>query len=165
MKLSKRQLYHLFVEFYYMFFSEIEVSIKLKNKKYSELYQLNEAKDAYKVFKKVFNADTIEWKEEMVMLCLNNAGKLIGFYKLAAGGTSLVVTDIKVLAIVALQSTASAVVIGHNHPSGNLTPSNADEKMTKELKQGLKFIGIRLVDHLIITNEGFYSFQENSSKK
>lgn len=144
-----------------MFFSEIEISIKLKNKKYSELYQLKEPKDAYKVFKEVFNADTIEWKEEMIMLCLNNTGKLIGFHKLASGGTSSVVTDVKVLAIVALQSTASSIIIGHNHPSGNLTPSNQDKIMTKEIKQGLNFIGIALVDHLIISTEGFYSFKND----
>ena len=144
-----------------MFFSEIEISIKLKNKKYSELYQLKEPKDAYKVFKKVFNADTIEWKEEMIMLCLNNAGKLIGFHKLASGGTSSVVTDVKVLAIVALQSTASSVIIAHNHPSGNLTPSNEDKNMTKEVKQGLAFIGIALADHLIVSTEGFYSFKND----
>ncbi len=144
-----------------MFFSEIEVSIKLKNKKYSELHQIKNAKDAYDVFKKVFNADTIDWKEEMIMLCLNNCGKLIGFYKLASGGTTSVVTDVKVLGIVALQSTASSVIIGHNHPSGELLPSEDDKITTKKIKRGLEFIGIALLDHLIITKEGFYSFSEN----
>ena len=120
--------------------------------------QISSSKDGYNVFREIFNADTIDWVEEAIVLCLNRANKVVGFYKLSVGGMSGTVMDPKIVFTVALNCGASSIIVAHNHPSGNLNPSDADVRITQKLKGAGELLDIQLLDHIIITDEGYYSF-------
>jgi len=141
-----------------MTFPEIQISVSFKGQKKTELKKISSSKDAETVFRLLFNADQIEWVEEFVMLCLNQANKVVGFYRVSKGGMTGTVADIRVMATVGLQCCANQIIVAHNHPSGNLQPSTADRNLTAKLKDALNLLDIRLLDHLIITDEGYLSF-------
>jgi DNA repair protein RadC len=139
---------------------EIEISIKFKGAK-SKLQSIHTYDDIIGVLRKIFNADQMDWCEEMVMICLNNNRKLIGYYKVSKGGMQHTVADPRVIATVALQSAATMVIIAHNHPSGVLMPSTNDKEVTLRIRDGLALLDIQLLDHIIMTSEGYFSFATN----
>ena len=98
--------------------------------------------------------------EETYALLLNRANKALGFSKISVGGTTGTIVDIKVIFQTALKSNASSIILCHNHPSGNLKPSEADIKITRSIKEAGKLMDIPLADHLIITDESYYSFAD-----
>jgi DNA repair protein RadC len=141
---------------------EIKINLSFDKKiKKSELITIQSSTDAYKVFKQIFNADTFDWVEESIILCLNRANKVVGFYKISSGGTTGTVVDPKVIFTVALNCAASGIILAHNHPSGNLQPSQSDKDITIKLKDAGKLLDINVLDHIILTDEGFYSFTDN----
>ena len=141
---------------------EIKISVSFdKNLKKSELLKITSSKDAYHIFKRVFNADTFHWSEEFILLCLNNSNKVVGFYKLSSGGMTGTVVDVRMIFTTALNCLATAIIIAHNHPSGTLQPSEADKAITRRIKEASKTLDISVLDHLIITDEDFYSFADN----
>lgn len=100
----------------------------------------------------------IQIQEVFVAVFLNYANRPIGYMIVGVGGIAGVVADTTIIAMTALKSLASGVVICHNHPSGNLRPSQADLDLTKKLNGMLFELGIKLLDHIIITSDGFFSF-------
>ena len=140
---------------------EIKISVSFdKILKKSELMKITSSRDAYEIFKRVFNADTFDWCEEVVMLCVNNSNKVVGFYKISSGGMTGTVIDVRMIFTTALQCLATSIIIAHNHPSGTLIPSDADKAITKKIKEAGKFLDINVLDHLIITDENYFSFQD-----
>lgn len=138
---------------------EIKISVSFdKILKKSELIKITSSRDAYEIFKRVFNADTFDWCEEVVMLCVNNSNKVVGFYKVSSGGMTGTVIDVRMIFTTALQCLATGIIIAHNHPSGTLTPSDADKAITQKIKEAGKFLDINILDHLIITDESYFSF-------
>ena len=138
---------------------EIKISVSFdKILKKSELMKISSADDAYQIFKRVFNADTFDWCEEVIMLCVNNSNKVVGFYKISSGGMTGTVIDVRMIFTTALQCLATGIIIAHNHPSGTLQPSEADKNITKKIKEAGKFLDINILDHLIITDESYFSF-------
>jgi DNA repair protein RadC len=119
--------------------------------------QIQTPDDIIKILRSVFNSDTFNWTEEMVLISLNRSNYVIGFNKLASGGFSGVVCDPKVIMTIALQTAASSIILAHNHPSGSLKPSVADIEITKKIKNACSFLDINLLDHIILTNEGYTS--------
>ncbi len=102
----------------------------------------------------------IEVQEHFIALYLNQANKIIGYYHHSTGAINATLVDVEIVAAVALKTLAKSVVISHNHPSGNLSPSEADRSLTRRLKEALKLFDITLIDHLVITQNGYYSFAE-----
>jgi DNA repair protein RadC len=98
--------------------------------------------------------------EEFKILLLNRAGRVIGCYEVSFGGFAGTVADPKVIFAVALKSCASSIVLAHNHPSGNLKPSQSDINLTQKLIQAGKYLEINVLDHIILTREGYYSFAD-----
>lgn len=141
---------------------EIKISLSFdKNVKKSELFKIGSSRDAADIFREVFNADTFHWCEEVVMLCLNNSNKVVGFYKISSGGITGTIIDVRMVFTVALNCAATSIIIAHNHPSGTLTASEADKQITRKLKQASEFIDIKLLDHLILTDESYFSFADD----
>jgi DNA repair protein RadC len=141
---------------------EIEINVKFKNNvKRAELFKVTSSKDAADCFRTIFNADTINWTEESIILCLNRANQVIGFHKTSSGGTSGTIMDAKVIFTIALKSMAQGIIIAHNHPSGQLKPSDADLKITKNLREAGKLLDLPILDHIIITDENYYSMADN----
>jgi hypothetical protein len=106
----------------------------------------------------------IEVQEHFFAIYLNQANHIIGYYHHSTGTINSTPVDIEIVSAVALKTLAKAVIISHNHPSGNLYPSDADKVLTRQLKQALKLFDVYLIDHLIITKNGYYSFAEHSEK-
>jgi len=98
--------------------------------------------------------------EEFLILMLDPANRVLGYHVLSKGGISGTVADIRLLFSVALKSLASKIVIAHNHPSGRLVPSEKDVQLTQEIKRAGDLMNIPLIDHIIITKEGYYSFAD-----
>lgn len=143
-----------------MIVPEIEISVKYKNRPEQLMKLGSSSRQCYEVVKQLFNADQILWVEEFIMICLNRQGEMLGYYKVSKGGFTCTVVDVKVVATIALQCCASDIIVAHNHPSGNTKPSDADKYMTAKLKEGLQTLDIRLIDHLIITEENYLSFSD-----
>ena len=89
-------------------------------------------------------------------MLLNRVYQVLGYVNLAKGGANGCVIDTKVVMQYALKANASGVIMAHNHPSDNLMPSDADKKITEELKRALSHMGLSLLDHLIITSDEEY---------
>jgi DNA repair protein RadC len=134
-----------------------------KSIKKSELINITSSKCAVDILKNIFSQDTFGWTEEMILLCLNRANKPIAYYKISSGGTSGTVCDPKVVFSIALGTTASGIIIAHNHPSGNLQPSQADNILTKKIKEGGELLDIKLYDHIILTEESYYSYADEGN--
>lgn len=98
--------------------------------------------------------------EEFWVLYLNNANKVIAKYQLSKGGMTGTVVDVRIIFKSALESGAVAIVLCHNHPSGNLKPSEADKEITKKIKTAGKSLDINVLDHVIVTQNGYYSFAD-----
>ena len=139
---------------------EIKISFKVDKVKKSEMTQIKTSRQGYDVLREVFNADTIDWLEEAIVLCLNNANKVVGFYKLSTGGVTGTVMDPRIVFTVALNCGASGIILAHNHPSGTLRPSQNDIDITHKIREGGKLLDIKLLDHVIVTDEGYYSFAD-----
>jgi len=92
---------------------------------------------------------------------MNRANQTIGYAKISQGGITGTVVDTKIIAKYAVDCLASGIVLAHNHPSGNLQPSTQDLQLTKKLTEAMKLLDVSILDHLIITTEGYYSFVEN----
>jgi len=142
----------------YLKVSEIKLSYKNKYR-ISDRPTITQASQAYDVFKSLWS-DNIEFVEEFNVLLLNRANKVLGIVNISKGGVSGTVVDAKVIFSAALLSNASGVILAHNHPSGNTNPSDSDLKITRKLKNGGEFLDISVLDHLIITPEGFHSMAE-----
>ena len=98
--------------------------------------------------------------EEFWVLYLNNANKVITKNQLSKGGMTGTVVDVRIIFKSALESGAVGIILCHNHPSGNLKPSEADIEITKKVKTAGKSLDINVLDHLIITQNGYYSFAD-----
>lgn len=139
--------------------SEIEITYKT-NRPYNERHKVSSAKDAFELFLNNWNENKIELLEQSKILLLNRANQVLGISHLSTGGTSGTVVDTKQVFAVALKANASGIILAHNHPSGSLYPSDADDKITQKLYKAGKILDIEVLDHLIITKENYYSFAE-----
>lgn len=99
--------------------------------------------------------------EEFWILLLNRANKVMKRTKISTGGTAGTVVDAKIIFKKAMDDQASSIILVHNHPSGNLSPSQADITITKKLIEGGKLLDINVLDHLIIAGKSYYSFIDN----
>jgi len=98
--------------------------------------------------------------EEFWILYLNNSNKVIYKAQLSKGGITGTVVDIRLVFKMALEHNATSIILTHNHPSGKLLASDADIQITKKLKAAGQQLDITILDHIIITENGFYSFQD-----
>ncbi|MBF4465755.1 DNA repair protein RadC [Flavobacterium sp. LC2016-12] len=96
--------------------------------------------------------------EEFWVLFLNNSNKVISKSQLSKGGISGTIVDVRLVFKLALENGATGLILCHNHPSGNLQPSDADRQITKKIKQAGDSLDVKVLDHLIITETKYYSF-------
>ena len=137
-----------------------EISVSYSNTKKEKL-KVKNSKESYTILLDSWDKNIIELQEEFKVLLLNRSNTVLGVYPLSKGGVSGVVVDAKLVFSVALKCNASSIIVAHNHPSENLTPSEADKLITRKLKTAGKYLDIALLDHLIITKDNYYSFKDN----
>lgn len=124
--------------------------------------KITTSESASKVIRQ-FYFDDISIYESFFILLLNRANNTTGFAKISQGGTAGTVVDIKIIAKYAVDSLSPNIIICHNHPSGNKQPSDADLNITRKIKDALLLLDIKLVDHIIITENDFFSFADNGN--
>lgn len=98
--------------------------------------------------------------EEFWIVMLNRANKIITRYNVSKGGLTGTVIDVRLILKKALEVYAASMIISHNHPSGNLSPSDADIKITKKIKEAGQIMDIPVLDHIIVTDNGYFSFAD-----
>lgn len=112
-------------------------------------------------FIRPYYGDQIETRELFFAVFMNQANHVVGVYALSTGGLTGTVADIRLILATALLSMTNQIIVTHNHPSGNLEPSGADRALTEKLKHAGATHDIRLIDHIIMTEHGHYSFGDN----
>lgn len=105
---------------------------------------------------------TLEYRKQEVfaVVYLNRANRITQFEIISEGGMTGTVADPRIILKKALENDATSIVLCHNHPSGNLRPSKADELITQKIKQAAAFLDILVMDHIIVSNEGYFSFAD-----
>jgi len=139
--------------------NEIQLSYKHQTQ-YRDIATVQNSERAYTLLHNLWDQNRIELVEDFKMLLLNRACKVIGFYNVASGGTGGVIADPKLIFVAALKTNAASIILAHNHPSGNLAPSEQDKSFTKRLTDAGQLLDVKLQDHIIVTNDGYYSFAD-----
>lgn len=116
------------------------------------------AHDAATLLQSIYDADTVEHIEQVVLILLNRKCQMLGWAKIATGGITHTVMDVRIVFQIALNANATSFILSHNHPTGFANPSNEDIMVTKQIREAGKLLMIDLYDHIIYTPEGYYSF-------
>ncbi|MGJ1312189.1 JAB domain-containing protein [Sphingobacterium lactis] len=139
--------------------AEVQLVYKT-NVKPSMRPKVNSSRLAYQVLLESWDEDRIEFVEQFKVLLVNTANRILGVCEICTGGVAATYVDIKLIMTAALKANATGVILAHNHPSGNLQPSNADKEITKKIVMAGQILEIRILDHIIVTTEGYFSFQD-----
>ena len=121
---------------------------------------INDSNAAFDILATLFPQETICLQEQFVVLYLNRANRVIGSYQLSKGGITGTIADVRLILSVALKTLASGLILAHNHPSGNLKPSEADVSLTNKIKEAAKLMDIQVLDHIILSDCGYFSFAD-----
>lgn len=135
----------------------LELGRRRKQQEVRQKIQIKNSKDVYELYQSVM-CDLS--KEEFWVLLLNNNSRIIGNIKINSGGVDNVYIDVRDVLREALLQRATRIVIVHNHPSGNTQPSKADIEITKKIAQSADIMNIKLLDHIIVCEDKYYSFAD-----
>ena len=137
----------------------VEVELSYKNRvPYKERKKVQTSLDAYNLLINNHDDDTIDYKETFKVLYLNQASQVVGCFTLSQGGITSTCVDVRNILQGALLTNAVAMVLAHNHPSGNTRPSREDDKITNQISKAGELLNIKVLDHIIFTREDFYSY-------
>jgi len=136
----------------------LELGRRRKSTKTTERPRMNTSKDAYDMIA----GDLLDLHhEEFWIILLNQGNRFIKKFQVSNGGSKSVIVDPRLIFKKAIDHHAAGIVLAHNHPSGHLHPSAQDLQLTRKLVEGGKLLEVKIHDHLIVTQKGYYSFVEN----
>lgn len=135
----------------------LELSVRRKEDDKAEKKQITGSKDAYEIIRP-FLTDLNH--EEFHVLHFNRANLIIGHTQISSGGITGTVVDTRMVFKSALDLQSTSIILCHNHPSGNLRPSNEDISLTKKFREAGKLIDVSVMDHLIVSSGGYFSFAD-----
>jgi DNA repair protein RadC len=135
----------------------LELGKRRKIEEVIDRKKIESSKDVFQIFSSIVGDLPYE---EFWILLLNRSNRIIGRTKISQGGISGTVTDIRIILKIALDNMASSIILCHNHPSGNLIPSDSDVSITEKLKEGGKLMDINVLDHIIVSDTNYYSFAD-----
>ncbi len=139
--------------------AEIRLSYSSKVKP-SERPKITSSADAAEVLRCKWKKNRLGFVEEFKVLLLTRSNQVLGIVSISQGGLSGTVADPKLIFAAALKASASSILLAHNHPSGNLKPSEADIRLTRKLKEAGQFLDLPVLDHIILTQESYFSFAD-----
>ena len=143
-------------------FNIAEVQLSYRNTiPYDKRTKIRDAKDAYKVMLKIHDDDTLDYIETFKVLYLNQNNHILGCRTISEGGLASTCCDVRTILQGALLANAVGIILAHNHPSGNVTPSLSDIKTTNQSTKAAKQLDIQVLDHIIYTRENCYSFADD----
>lgn len=140
------------------FAGEITLAYKRTNIIYNE--RVRSSKSAFDFLEEIW-PDDINVRERFYALFLNNNNEILGYYEVSTGGLTSTIVDIRLLMTAAIKCLATSIIISHNHPSGADHPSKEDKSITDKIKSAAKLLDIKLLDHIILYNDWYYSFADN----
>jgi DNA repair protein RadC len=143
-----------------MLIKEVKLTTEKTGNKIPNFGKITSSTKAAEYCREFWHED-INIYESFFILLLNRQAKPIAWAKISQGGVTGTIVDPRIVAKYAIETLASGVICAHNHPSGALQPSDADISVTKKIKEGLKLFDIELLDHVILTEEGHYSFADH----
>jgi DNA repair protein RadC len=141
-----------------------EISISYTQKIKNDIrVNIKTSEAAATYLRKIWNKDTLNIHETFIVLLLNNSNYVNGYYTLSTGGITGTLVDIRLLFAIVLKSLSVSIILAHNHPSGNLKPSDSDLKLTEKIAKAGKLFDIKTLDHIILSPEGgYYSFADQN---
>ncbi|MBA4853452.1 JAB domain-containing protein [Emticicia sp. BO119] len=140
--------------------AEIEISYR-NTTPFNERILVNKSQSAYEILNASWDKDKIELVEQFKILLLNRQNHCLGIVNLSTGSSFGTPVDPRLVFAAALKANATALVLAHNHPTGNVSPTNDDIVTTKSLAKAAELFGIAIFDHLILSKDGFFSFGAN----
>lgn len=145
-------------------FTITEVELIYRNKlKKTDRPKIKSSMDAYNLLIQSWDHNKIDLLEEFKILLLDRNNACMGISNIAQGGVSACVVDPKIIFSTALKAKASGLIIAHNHPSGNLIPSQSDIDLTTKLHAGARLLEMAILDHLIVTDIGYHSMADEGT--
>ena len=136
---------------------EVKLSYKPK---FKNQQKVTCSEDAYKYLLSTYKKGTICYKEYFKVLSLNQANQILGYTLISEGGLTETIADIRLIFQAALLTNSVALILVHNHPSGNLKPSPEDIRLTKQVREASNFMRIKILDHIILSDTEYYSFAD-----
>lgn len=137
----------------------LELGRRRKNTEREKQTQITSSKDIFNLFQPILG--DLHHEESWILL-LNSAHKILKKIQVGKGGLNGTMVDIRMIMKESIESLATNIILVHNHPSGNLTPSCEDDDITTKLSVASSFVDIRMIDHVIITDDGFYSYKDEN---
>lgn len=145
-----------------MVLSSTIVGLTYKRQVFDDMFVIKHSKDVDKYLRQVINNDTLDLQEHFWALYLTNANRVLAFAEITKGTPDSALTNQRMIFQIALLTSAKAIIVAHNHPSGKLSASVEDIRQTKKLKKCAKLFEMNLLDHIIITSESYFSLQDEN---
>jgi DNA repair protein RadC len=143
-------------------FSVTEVELTYHNKINTKDRRIvKSSSDAFEILMNSWDMSRIDLVEEFMILLLDRNSQCLGLSRISQGGVSACIVDPKIVFATSLKAMASSIILAHNHPSRNLRPSEADTGITNRLREAGRVLEINVLDHLIISPEGYFSFTDD----
>lgn len=139
--------------------SAVEYTLSAKSMPFKKV-KVSSSTQSAKFIRNFYHEDLIIY-ESVFILLLDRSNQTIGYAKISQGGVASTIVDVKIILKYAVNSLASGVILAHNHPSGTLYPSEPDLNITKKVKEALRYMDSRLLDHIILTEDSYYSMADN----
>ena len=136
---------------------EVKLSYKPK---FKNQQKVTCSEDAYRYMLSTYKKETICYKEYFKVLFLNQANQILGYTLISEGGITETCADVRLIMQAALLTNSIALILAHNHPSGNLKPSRQDMEITKQVRDAALLMRIKVLDHIILTDTKYYSFAD-----
>lgn len=136
----------------------LQLGILLEEEALNQLPVLRSSKDIAVYLRKRLQHES---RESFIVVYLNKANRVLATEVVSTGGVTGTIADPKIIFKRALELQASHLILSHNHPSGNLRPSDADRKLTEKIKQAARLIDMEVIDHIIVSDQGYYSFADS----
>ena len=125
------------------------------------LGKVKNSDDVASFIRKTYGQGKIQLQEAFIILYINQQNEIIGYYKHSVGTINATLADVRIIFAVALASLSIGIILAHNHPSGNTKPSEGDIELTEKMSEAGKLLNIKVLDHVIITKNSYYSFADN----
>lgn len=144
--------------------NELVVSyVKNPNLNIEDFKVVNNSRLMNVVFKQIWNQNDLTIRESFYAIFFNPKLDVVGYRKIGDGSLDAVMVDMRIIFSSALLANATHIAVAHNHPSGSLKPSSADFNLTQQIVSASKVLNISFLDHLIITEDDYYSFRDEGN--
>ena len=137
--------------------AEVELSYRNRDPN-KDRKKIMDSYSAYKILRNNYSDDTIDYRETFKVLYMNQGCQVLGCFTISEGGITNTLADIRMILQGALLTNATGMILAHNHPSGSIRPSRQDDALTRKIVEAANLMDIKVNDHIILTNEEFYSY-------